>query len=154
MNDPDEPNCLFCRIASGRVSAHAVYESERVFAFLDINPIRLGHIQVVPRRHFAYFDAVPTDVAMEILTVGQRLAPVLRGLFKVERVAFLFTGGDIPHAHAHVVPLVEPTDITSRQYIVESNITFRDAPRASNPELARTASAIKSGMLEARKPGA
>jgi histidine triad (HIT) family protein len=134
------------------VPSHVVYESDQVLAFLDINPIRTGHVQVIPRQHFPYFDAVPVEVATEILAVGQKLAPVLRHLFAVERVAFLFTGGDIAHAHAHVVPLVEATDITSRQYIVEANVTFQNAPRVSESQLALTAEAIKLGLTGA-SPG-
>src|SRR5690349_10552577 len=112
--------CLFCRIAANQVHAHIVYASATVVAFLDIHPIRPGHVQVIPREHFAYFDSLPASVASEILAVGQRLAPVLRKQWNVERVAFLFTGGDI--AHAHVLPLVEPTDITSRQYIEQEQL--------------------------------
>ena len=37
--------------------------------------------------------------------------------------------GDIPHAHAHVVPMVEKTDITSRAYVDDETVTFRPAPR-------------------------
>lgn len=148
MTNVDD-TCLFCRIANGRVPSHVVYESDQVLAFLDINPIRTGHVQLIPRQHFPYFDAIPTEIATEILTVGQKLAPVLRRLFAVERVAFLFTGGDIAHAHAHVVPLVEATDITSRQYIVEASLTFQNAPRVSESQLAVTADAIRSGLTEA-----
>ncbi len=149
MDKLDDQTCLFCQIAKGRVPSHIVYESDQVLAFLDINPIRTGHVQILPRQHFPYFDAVPTEVATEILTVGQKLAPVLRRLFAVERVAFLFTGGDIAHAHAHVVPLVESTDITSRQYIVEASVTFQNAPRVSDSQLAITGEAIKLGLNDA-----
>ena len=148
MTNVDD-TCLFCRIANGRVPSHVVYESDQVLAFLDINQIRTGHVQLIPRQHFPYFDAIPTEIATEILTVGQKLAPVLRRLFAVERVAFLFTGVDIAHAHAHVVPLVEATDITSRQYIVEASLTFQNAPRVSESQLAVTADAIRSGLTEA-----
>ena len=47
----------------------------------------------------------------------------------MKRVAFLFTGGDVPHAHAHVVPMVAGTDITSRRYIAEEDLTFQSTPR-------------------------
>ena len=138
--------CLFCRIANGAVPAHVVHESPRLVAFLDIHPIRDGHVQVIPRQHFAYFDALPSAVAHEIFDFGQRLAPVLRQKWGVERVAFLFTGTDIAHAHAHVLPMVEPTDITSRRYIAEEQVTFRSAPRAPDHELAATAAALRAAL--------
>jgi hypothetical protein len=44
----------------------------------------------------------------------------MREVYGVERVAFLFTGGDVAHVHARVVPLPENTDITSARYLVVS----------------------------------
>lgn len=126
--------------------AHFVYESPNVVAFLDIHPIRAGHVQVIPREHFAYFDALPSAVAHEIFAVGQRLAPILRERWGVERVAFLFTGGDIPHAHAHVLPLVQAADITSRRYIADEHVTFQSTPRAPEGELAVTAAMLRTAL--------
>ena len=138
--------CIFCRIAQCEVEAHVVYESQQVVAFLDINPIRLGHIQIVPLEHFDYFDDLPPTLAGEIINVGQRLARALKIACNVPRVAFLFTGGDIAHAHAHIVPMVEYHDITSRRYIVEETVTYRDAPRAGEGDLASCAARIR-GVL-------
>lgn len=137
-----DADCLFCRIASGETPAHIVHADERIVAFLDIHPIRTGHIQIIPRAHHAYFDDLPPDLATAILHLGQRIAPVLKRLYDVRRVAFLFTGGDIPHAHAHLVPMVEGSDITSRRYIAEERLTFRNTPRATEDELAVTAEVI------------
>jgi histidine triad (HIT) family protein len=69
----------------------------------------------------------------------------------VERVGLFFTGVDIAHAHAHVVPMVEPTDITSRQYIVEPTVTFRPAPLAPAAELDAAAEMIRSALTGARR---
>ena len=139
-------HCIFCRIAKREVTAHVVYESEQVIAFLDINPIRLGHTQIIPLEHFDYFDDLPTTVAEEIISVGQQLARALKAVRNVSRVAFLFTGGDISHAHAHVVPMAEFDDITSRRYIVEKNVTYCDAPRAAESALASCAALIRGSL--------
>ena len=42
----------------------------------------------------------------------------MKAVYNVNRVAFLFTGGDVPHAHAHVIPMHEKTDITSARYFL------------------------------------
>jgi len=132
--------CLFCRIIRREVAAHIVYEDARLLAFLDRSPIRPGHTQIVPKEHFPYFDETPAEV-------GQSLAHAMKRILKVPRVAFLFTGGDIAHVHAHAVPIHEPTDITSRRYIVEETVTFRSLPPASDAELASTACDLR-GALE------
>jgi histidine triad (HIT) family protein len=142
--------CLLCRISQREVAAHIVYEDERLLAFLDRGPIRPGHTQIVPREHFSYFDDAPADLLADIVTVGQQLARAMKKTLRVPRVAFLFTGGDIAHVHAHAVPIHEETDITSRRYIVEDNVTFRSLPSPSDRELARTAADLRRAMAGRR----
>jgi histidine triad (HIT) family protein len=143
---PTATECLFCRIVQREIAAHIIYEDERVLAFLDRGPIRPGHTQIVPREHFAYFDDAPADVLAATVTVGQQLARAMKRTLRVPRVAFLFTGGDIAHVHAHAVPIHEKTDITSRRYIVEETVTFRGLPPASEGELARTARDLRRAL--------
>lgn len=138
--------CLFCRIARGEVPTRVVHESEGVIAFLDIRPIRSGHVLIVPKKHFPFYDDLPSEVANEVMSVAQRLAPVLRTAFQVERVSLFFTGVDIAHAHAHVVPMVEPTDVTSPQYIAERPLTFRPAAPAPPADLDAAAELIKRAL--------
>ena len=111
--------CTFCRIAAGEIDAVVVYEDSDVVAFLDIGPIRPGHTQVIPRRHVETFEQLPPELAAHMMMLAQQLAQRMKAIYGVERVAFLFTGGDVPHAHAHVVPMHAKTDITSARYVVE-----------------------------------
>jgi histidine triad (HIT) family protein len=142
----DERFCLFCRIAASQIPAHVVYESERVMAFLDIAPIRPGHTQVIPKDHHRYFDELPPDLLIELTTVGQKIARSLKAIYGVDRVGFAFTGADVPHVHAHVVPLVQADDLTSRRYIVEEVVTYRDPPRPPEATMAETAARIRAAL--------
>ena len=54
---PTEARCPFCRIARGEAAAHLVFPDDDLVTFLGIGPIRPGHVQIVPRRHFPFFDA-------------------------------------------------------------------------------------------------
>lgn len=147
-NDTPPSPCQFCDIAAGRIRAHLVYQDSQVMAFLDSGPIRRGHVQIIPRDHYATFEDLPADLSGQVLALGQRIARAQKKLCGVERVAFLFTGGDIPHAHAHVVPMVEKTDITSRRYIKEDVLTFQPIANAGTEELMRVASALKDALQE------
>jgi histidine triad (HIT) family protein len=80
--------------------------------------MRPGHTVIVPRSHVETFEQLAAPLANRILAVGRQLAQRMKELYKVERVAFFFTGTDIAHAHAHVVPMHEKMDITSQRYIV------------------------------------
>jgi histidine triad (HIT) family protein len=89
---------------------------------------------------------VPPDIAASIVGLGQRFAVAMKRLYRVPRVAFAFTGGDIAHAHAHIVAMHEKTDITSRAYIVEETVTFREAPMAADHELTQTAKDLRQTL--------
>jgi histidine triad (HIT) family protein len=138
--------CVFCRIATGKERSEIIYEDDLVIALMDICPIRPGHVQIIPREHFAYFEDLPEVTAGRIIHLGQRLSRAMKALFGVQRVAFLFTGGDHAHAHAHVVPMHEKTDITSRCYIAEEKLTFRGIARVPSDELAATAAQLRNRL--------
>ncbi len=127
--------CKFCQIARSELSVHEVFRNELIVAFMDRGPIRPGHIQVIPVSHYEYFDDLPIPIANEILKLGQKLARVQKIVLKVDRVGFLFTGGDIAHAHAHLVPLHEKQDITSRRYIEDEELTFKGLPNPGHEAL-------------------
>jgi histidine triad (HIT) family protein len=142
--------CLFCQIARREVGPHILDEDDRIMSFLDHGPIRPGHTQIIPKEHFPYYELAPADVITSIVIAGQKLAIAMKRLYQVPRVAFAFTGGDIAHVHAHVVPVHEKTDITSGRYIVEDKVTFRSLPRPSDSELVRTAAELRGALAELR----
>ncbi len=113
--------CVFCEIAAGRIPAVRLHEDESVVAFLDRSPIRPGHAQIITREHIPAFEQLSAASAGRLLSLGQQLARRMRTVYRVERVAFLFTGGDVAHVHAHVVPMHEKTDITSARYLVSAH---------------------------------
>ena len=43
--------CLFCRIVSGDLPSHMVYEDDRVVVFKDIAAKAPVHLLIVPRKH-------------------------------------------------------------------------------------------------------
>lgn len=138
--------CLFCRIARREIPAHIVYQDDYLVAFLDTGPIRPGHVQIIPRDHYPTFDDLTAELASRIIVLGQRLARILKAKNGVSRAAFLFTGGDIAHAHAHVLPMIAPSDITSRRYIAEEEITFRPIPRPGEEELGQVAFILREAL--------
>lgn len=139
-------SCLFCRIAAGEIPAHEVFRNDRILAFMDTGPIRPGHLQIIPTAHIEFFENIPEDIACEIMLLGQKLAVALKRVFGVERVAFQYSGGDVAHAHAHLIPLVEKHDVTSRRYIEQEGITFKPMPNPGNNELRTVAKQIADAL--------
>lgn len=141
--------CLFCRIAAGEIPATKVHESDRLVAFLDIHPIRPGHVLIIPRAHHDVFDQLPADLMAEITGLGQSIARAQKALYGVERVGFAFTGTDVAHVHAHVVPMVARDDLTSRRYIAEEVVTYALPPSPAPEALAETARQLREGIAAA-----
>ena len=141
-----DQDCLFCRLAADPVP-HEFYRDEAIYAILVLHPIRPGHALVLPRAHHPYFDDMPGDLAARIMRFGQRLARVQKAMFGVERVGFLYTGGDVAHAHAHVVPLHEKGDITSTAYIEGTPAFGREPPAAKADELRAMVSALREELM-------
>ena len=46
-----DPDCIFCKIISEEFPCFKVFENENILAFLDIFPVNLGHIIIVPKEH-------------------------------------------------------------------------------------------------------
>ena len=139
-------NCLFCRIARREIPAHIVHEDDRVLAFLDIQPVRPGHTLIIPKQHYPYYEDMPADLAGNILNLGQKLGRHMKRLYGVDRVGFAFTGIHVAHAHAHVIPMHHPQDVTSTQYIEQQDLTFRMPPQAAPDALAATAERLRAEL--------
>jgi histidine triad (HIT) family protein len=140
----DSPKCLFCDIAHGRVGSYLVRNEDQIMAVLDPFPIRTGHTLIISKAHHPYFDDLPDDTMIQLSRLAQRLGRAMKSRYGVPRVAFFCTGTHIGHAHAHLVPMHEDTDLTSRRYIAEENLTFRPLPREDDTRLAEIAEHLRS----------
>lgn len=136
--------CLFCRIASGELPAHIVHQDAEVLAFLDLHPIRPGHTLVIPRAHHVWFEDMPPPLAARVTEVSQIIARRQKRLYGVERVAMFFTGIHVPHAHAHVVPMLDVHDVTSAAYLKDGPQGYSVPPQLPEDEMKAIAAALRA----------
>ena len=95
---------IFTKIIKGEIPCHKVYEDEKTIAFLDIHPVREGHILVVPKSQVEFlWDLESVDYAAVMSTV-QKIALHLREQMNVPYVGEQVIGVDVPHAHVHLIP--------------------------------------------------
>ena len=139
--------CFFCAVGAAPGLVATVFEDDDFVVFLDQLPIREGHVMVIPRDHFDYFDDMPAALAARAMVLAQRVARALKSLYGVERVGLLATGSDLAHAHLHLVPMHEKTDITSARYMAQPPVFARREPDARavlDPVAARIAKALEA----------
>lgn len=139
-------DCLFCRIVRGEIPCHKLHEDEETLAFLDIQPVRPGHALVIPKAHHVWFEEIPEPLGGRVFAASQTVARALKALYGVERVGMVFTGIHVPHAHAHLVPMHHPHDVTSEVYLRDGLDGFHLPPRPPAEELAETARAIRARL--------
>jgi histidine triad (HIT) family protein len=101
--------CLFCRIASGEISAKKVHEDADVVAFEDINPQAPTHVLVVPRKHIPSLDDLTDADAQVVGTVLTRAAQIARNLhLESDGYRLVINNGEaagqtVFHIHFHIL---------------------------------------------------
>ena len=133
-------DCIFCKIIAGEIPCHRVYENDDVLAFLDIAPIRPGHVLVIPKVHEPNFEKLASDKFIKVMLASQTIAQVLDAWAKPKRMGLALTGWDVPHVHVHVVPMIDTRDITAEQLIDGAN------EPADTEELAKIASTLSAAI--------
>ncbi len=140
-------DCVFCRILKGEIAAQKVYESEKVVAILDINPVAWGHVLVMPRAHHEMWTDLPDDVAAALALGTKAVARAVAKAAGAPGFNLLMnnhrcSGQAIPHAHFHVIP--RKTD---------DGIKFNWQTRpATQADLDKAAEAIRAALSQ--KPAA
>jgi histidine triad (HIT) family protein len=80
--------------------------------------------------------------------MAQDLSRRLKARFAAPRTGFAFAGFDVPHAHAHVMPMFSIADLTSQKCFAEENLTFRPPPRADDGALAALAQELHRDLSQ------
>jgi len=102
---------IFSKIIAGEIPSYKIAENDKFFAFLDIFPLREGHVLVVPKLEVDRFFDVPDDYLAEMLLFAKPIARAIESAFVCNRCGMSVVGLEVPHAHLHLVPLDEADDL-------------------------------------------
>lgn len=102
---------IFSRIVSGEISAYKVAENDFYLAFLDVNPLVLGHVLVIPKKEVDYIFDLESNELADLMVFAQKVARGLKQAVPCKRIGVAVIGLEVPHAHVHLVPLQTMSDI-------------------------------------------
>lgn len=102
---------LFSKIISGEIPSYKVAENDNCYAFLDINPNTKGHVLCVPKQPVDKLFDLSEEEYIQLMTFSRKVALALREVIPCKRVGMSVVGLEVPHAHAHLIPLQEMNDI-------------------------------------------
>ena len=102
---------IFSKIAAGEIPSYKCAENEEFYAFLDINPLVKGHTLVIPRREVDYIFDMDDDEIARFQQFAKRVAKAIKTAFPCVKVAEVVLGLEVPHAHIHLIPMQNESDV-------------------------------------------
>ncbi len=106
---------IFTKIINGQIPSYKIKEDELFFAFLDIFPLREGHVLVVPKVEVNNLFDLPEDYLSAMLVFAQPIARAIEKAFRCNRCGISVIGLEVPHAHMHLIPINSANDLNFTQ---------------------------------------
>lgn len=119
----NEKNCIFCKIVSGEIPCHKIWEDEKHLAFLSIFPNTDGFSVVIPKKHFSsYAFNLPDEILTDLIIATKKVAKLIDSkLDDVGRTGMIFEGFGVDHVHAKLFPMHGTANMEQWKE-VESNV--------------------------------
>lgn len=127
---------VFTMIMEGKIPGNFVWKDDKAIAILTIQPIRQGHVLVIPREEIDQWSDLPLDLAAHLMQVSHKIANALQVAYPATRVGLMIAGLEVPHTHIHLVPMDSMDDLS-----------FAFAKNADGELLKQTAEKIR-GVLQ------
>lgn len=102
---------IFSKIINGEIPSYKIAESDKFYAFLDIFPLQKGHTLIVPKTEVDKIFDVPDTYLNELMQFTTPIAKAIEQSFSCNRVSMVTVGLEVPHAHVHLIPINEASDI-------------------------------------------
>ncbi len=103
---------VFTLIMQGKLPGHFVWEDDKVVAILTIQPIREGHVLVIPREEIDQWSDLPVELATHLMSVSHKIAKAMKNTFPARRIGLMIAGLEVPHTHVHLVPMDSMDDLS------------------------------------------
>ncbi|ORX49814.1 HIT domain protein [Hesseltinella vesiculosa] len=97
-------DCIFCKIITGKIPSFQLMETDKSFAFMDIEPLSEGHTLVIPKYHAEFMHQLPDEYLQDVLPIAKKIAKAA----KFDQYNVLQNNGPlanqaVPHVHFHVI---------------------------------------------------
>ena len=102
---------IFSKIVNGDLPAFKVEEDENHLAFLDVFPLAKGHVLVIPKKETDYIFDINSDEYLALWQFSQKVAKAMDKVIPCKRIGVVVIGLEVPHAHIHLVPINNVSDI-------------------------------------------
>lgn len=105
---------IFSKIIAGEIPCYKVAENDHFFAFLDIFPLKKGHVLVVPKKEVDYIFDLDDETYQGLMTFSKKVAFAIKKSIPCNRIGVTVIGLEVPHAHIHLIPINTESDMNFR----------------------------------------
>lgn len=102
---------IFTKIINREIPGFIVAEDSNYIAFLDINPLVMGHTLVVPKQEVDYIFDLDDQTLANLHLFSKRVATAIKESIPCKRIGIAVIGLEVPHTHVHLVPMNTMGDI-------------------------------------------
>ena len=102
---------IFSKIIASDIPCYKIDENDEFLAFLDIMPLTIGHVLVIPKIEIDYIFDIEDDVLARMMVFAKSVAKKVENKIECKRMGVAVIGLEVPHAHMHLVPLQSVSDI-------------------------------------------
>ena len=108
---------IFTKIIQGEIPCYKIAEDEHCFAFLDINPNAIGHTLCIPKQEVDKLFDLPKERYHALLEFARKIAIALEKAVPCERVGMAVVGLEVHHAHIHLIPISQMSEMTFQEKV-------------------------------------
>ncbi|MDO5025890.1 MAG: HIT family protein [Trueperella sp.] len=105
---------VFSKIIAGEIPGKFVWADADCVAIATIEPVRPGHVLVIPRQEVERFSDLPPELFAHLAQVSQIIGKAQQKAFAVDRAILVLLGFEVPHTHIHLVPANSEADADMR----------------------------------------
>ena len=103
---------VYEKIVAGEIPCYKIAETDKFLAFLDVSPIKEGHVLVIPKVAVDYIFDLDDDMYSGLTLFAKKVANAIDASIPCERVGVAVVGLEVPHAHIHLIPIHEVGDVS------------------------------------------
>jgi len=102
---------IFSKIVAGEIPCYKIVENEDYLAFLDVFPLKKGHVLVIPKKEVDYIFDLDNTTYNGLMVFAKQVSVAIKQAIPCNRVGLCVIGLEVPHAHIHLIPINTMNDM-------------------------------------------
>lgn len=106
---------IFTKIINGEIPSYKIAETDKFYAFLDINPLAKGHTLVIPKNETDYIFDIEDEEYKNLFAFAKKVGLAIEKVVPCKKMGVTVIGLEVAHAHIHLIPINSIYDMDFKQ---------------------------------------